>query len=1134
MSDSATAADPRHSAWVSANAGAGKTYTLANRVTRLLLDGAKPERILCLTFTKAAAAEMAERLFKQLGKWAMLPDAELTQSIAEIGAAPRDAEGLQHARQLFALALETPGGLKIQTIHSFCQQVLARFPLEAGVPPAFRVLDEQTARELIGQARMRVLERAGSGDEALASAVAHIVTETSEAKLLAILQAATGNGRRRFEDYIGKLSDDEAERAAAVRTAHGAPDATPQTIIATFCKDLRSEAAQLKSAAAWMAQGSKRDKERSDALGIAISLTDDAQYFAAMCDALLTKDRGPYKDLVTKKHAEKDTAQHAYVLSVEARLLEAVEQHKAARAASLAQAAILLAEAMLKEYGREKQLRGMLDYDDLILETLRLLNKPGAADWVLYKLDGGLEHILIDEAQDTSPEQWEIVRLLTGEFFAGEGVRGSERAPRTIFAVGDEKQSIFSFQGADPEQFARNQDVFSKRASDAGHTFRDVPLTVSRRSAPEILQFVDAVFASDEAREGLTTRGGAIHHEAFHTELRGRVELWPAIKPGDTPEPDPLRPIDAPSEASPVVQLAIRIADTIRQWTNGKTSLAGHTKPITPGDIMVLMPRREPFASEIIRQLKSRGIAVAGADRIKLPEQIAVMDLIALGRFVLLPEDDLNLAALLRSPLIDISETELFDLAHNRDGSLWSALQERAGETPFVFAHSFLHEMRARAEYAPPYEFYAHVLSAMGMRKRLLARLGTEANDSIDEFLSLALSYEALNTPSLEGFLHWVERGEVEIKRDMENARNEVRVMTVHGAKGLEADIVILPDTTATPGGSGAHGDLLYTEDGIIFPMNKADAPPAVQAAKDAADLDTAKEHRRLLYVALTRARERLYIAGFENKNGVRQGAWYPLLAAAAERIGTPMERGGETIHVVGSADTEAATQTKSGTSAATTIPIWATTAPKPERATHRLIRPSDAAGAEAPPIISPLQRNAARFRRGNLVHALLARLPDLAPAERRDAALRFLRARQMDEAEANALADETLAVLNDPAIAPAFAPGSRAEVPLVVLPLDPQKDARLSGRIDRIAVTDDAVWVIDFKTNRPPPARPEDVAPLYLTQMALYRHGLARVFPQKRIEAALIWTDGPHLMALPPDLLDAQMAQIRTRLAAT
>ena len=1122
LHDPLKAADPQRSAWVSANAGAGKTHTLANRVTRLLLDGARPERILCLTYTKAAAAEMQTRLFKRLGEWAMMDDAKLAASIAEIGAPALDSEGLKRARRLFALALETPGGLRIQTIHAFCQYLLARFPLEARVPPGFRVLEDQTARDMIADARARVLERAGSGDDKLAAAVAHLVTETSEFRLNQILDAALGNDRKKIERFFAELPDGEHALGDAMARAHGAtPRMSVDAIRKQFCELAEDEREELGRVASWLETGSAKDKEAAARLRKFLEAAPDDRY-GFVSRVVLTGEGERRKSLVTRKLSDSKPALAAYLDNLAGRFVETEHRCRAARAALLAGAALTLADAVREIYAAAKRSAGFLDYDDLIGATLDLLDKSDAAAWVLYKLDGGIDHVLIDEAQDTSPEQWQIVRKLTEESVSGSGARDLFDKPRTIFAVGDEKQSIFSFQGADPAAFETNRQYFAGRV---GAGFADVRLKESRRSAPEVLKFVDAVFSNPEARAGLTSGDQEVEHEVHRKQAVGYVEFWPTVKPLPGPEPDPWeKPVDLPSEHSPVVRLAIQIAQRIKAWIANGTTLPDHDHPIRPGDIMILMPRREPFASEIIRRLTQAGVPVAGADRIRLKTEIAVMDLMALGRFVLIPEDDLNLAALLRSPLIDVSEEELLDLCNSRTGALWRALQQRKDERPvFGFAAEFLSSMLDRADFSPPYEFFAAALLEKGVRSRLLARLGPEARDAIDEFLSLSLQYGAANTPSLEGFLHWMDRGDAEIKRDMEHGRDEVRVMTVHGAKGLEADIVILPDTTSVPDPPGRRGDLIYREDGIVYPIRKQDAAPLVQAAKDAAKADRLKEHRRLLYVALTRAKDRLYIAGFEGERGLNKDSWYKLAEAAAKSIGTAVRRGDEDVLAIGD-DREGAATLAKPTASKPQQPDWMRTVPRAASARPPIIRPSDDAGLFEPPSISPGgAAGADRFQRGLLVHTLLARLPEIARHLRKDIALQFLAARGVSTAESEEITRQTFDVLDHADFAAAFAPGSRAEVAIVA---DlPELDGRLNGRIDRLAVTDGHVLAVDFKTNRAPPKRVEDAPEAYVRQMALYRLALAKVFPGRTVSCALVWTDGPNLMALPDSLLDAHIA---------
>lgn len=1116
------AADPSHSVWVAANAGSGKTYTLAARVTRLLLAGAPPEKILCLTYTKAAAAEMAGRLFDQLGAWAMLPPAELRAKIIAIGGVAKTDEDLRRARRLFAQALETPGGLKIQTIHAFCQHVLMRFPLEAGLPASFTVLDDRTGQDLMAEARSRVFERAAISDPECSAAIAILVTQTSEDTMARLLDSALGTDRARIEKFCAQYG--VAARATKLEEAHGAhPGDSENSIIAECAGRIEVLREDWQAAAAWLNGGTKTDVERGGLISAALHSQNALARYDSLYQALLTQDGSVRKKLATKALSEA-APEKVDFLNREGETLRAYEDRKkAARAAHLAEALITVAEAVRRIYQAEKRARGALDYDDLIQRTLGLLQGDGAA-WVLYKLDEGIDHILIDEAQDTSAPQWDIVQCLTTEFFAGEGARDKGR---TLFAVGDEKQSIFSFQGADPKQFAARRAFFAVQAKDADCAFATVALPVSRRSAPEVLRFVDATFADPAARDGLTADGTAVAHTAFRADAKGRIEYWPVLTPAKSDPPDPwdLRPLDLASEGSPLVQLAEKIAGEIDGWLKSGTTLPGHDAPISPGDIMILLPRREPFASEIIRRLKERGVPVAGADRLKLADQIAVMDLIALGRFALTPDDDLTLAALLRSPLIGLSEDALFTLAHARAGRLWAALEDRRADDVYRDAYDFLAEIRKRVDSEPPFEFYARTLN--DKRQAMLERLGSEAADAIAEFLNLALAYERNAPPALEGFLHWFSRGGAEVKRDMDRGRGEVRVMTVHGAKGLEADIVFLPDTTQVP---TARGDsLLYTDCIPLFPTPEKTAPVSVLNAREARQNEGLRERRRLLYVALTRAKEKLIVCGFENKRGTAEASWNKLTEAAAKTLCSDTDG----ILSLGAAGTTATVTSVSAAipSASAPLPDWAHSVAPEEAPNPYLLRPSEVAGADEPPAKSPAGGAEAAKMRGTLAHALFAHLPEIAPAEREAAARRFLAARGFGGDDGEALIHQVQAVLNAPDFADAFAPGSRAEVALMAELPELAPNARIHGRIDRLAVSKTHVLIVDFKTNRRPPKSADKVSPLYTTQMALYRMAARKIFPGREVSCALIWTEGPVLMPLSNALLDGQVETIAAKL---
>jgi ATP-dependent helicase/nuclease subunit A len=1120
-----TASEPGRSAFVAASAGTGKTHVLTNRVLRLMLDGTPPRRILCLTFTKAAAAEMANRINHRLGEWAALTDSELRSALEELTGRRAEAEALGTARALFARVLDEPGGLRIKTIHSFCESLLARFPLEARVAPHAQVIDERTAAELLDQAREEVLSRAlREPDSALARALGTVTAQVGDRRFTELI-AELVQERRRFLRLSDRYPGIEALVAATYRRFGVGPEDTAESVLAAASAAGRFDGPGLKGAAEAMLQGSAVDKKHG---AVIIGWLDDpagrVDGFRDYLSVFFTKDGwgGGRKQLA---HAQtlKILGDAGAILAAEAERLERVrERLKAVTVAGASAALVRLGHALLETYEAIKRRRAVLDYDDLILIARDLLNERGAAAWVLYKLDGGIDHILIDEAQDTSPEQWQVIAALAEEFFAGAGAR---EELRTIFAVGDEKQSIFSFQGAEPAAFEDMRRHFERRVRAAAQDFENVELHLSYRSTPAVLRAVDQTFARTEASDGLTAEARPISHRAHREGHAGVVELWPTARPREAADRGewelPLHPHEAGSARA---QLAERIADQIDRWLKDGEVLEARGRPIRPGDIMVLVRRRDAFVDELLRRLKQRRVPVAGADRMVLTEQLAVMDLMALARFVLLPEDDLSLAEVLKSPLIGFDDDTLFTVAHGRGHkTLWQALKERCGQAPALrAAYDELSGLLAKADFMPPYEFFAEVLVVRRGRQRLLERLGLEANDPLDEFLNLALAYDRVHAPSLQGFIDWLEAGQAEVKRDMEQGQDQVRVMTVHGAKGLEAPIVILPDTCRVP---ATDPRLFWLEDGdepaFLWPPRVALDEDVCRAAREAARRRREQEHRRLLYVAMTRAEDRLYVAGWEGRNGRADGCWYDHIHQALSGMdGVATLADGELR--VDDRQTAEPQERRPGDSAVEPggpLPAWALSPPKPEPSPPRRLAPSRPEDAE-PAVRSPLgEDDGARFRRGLLIHRLLQSLPELPERRRAAACRRYLERRAPDlNAEARReIAAQTLAVLRDPAFAPLFGPGSRAEVPLA----GRVGDEVISGQVDRLAITDDAVLVVDYKSSRAPPEREAGVPTVYLRQMAAYRAILREIYPDRPVRCALLWTDGPRLMPLGDRLMD-------------
>ena len=1119
------ASDPAVSAWVGANAGSGKTHVLAQRVIRLLLDGVDPAKILCITFTKAAAANMANRVFDELRRWTALDDIALNAAIRRISNIEPDAARRTLARRLFAMALETPGGLKVQTIHAFCTRLLHHFPFEANVAARFDVLDEAAQAQLLGQISLGVLLDAALAPEGvLGQALATAIAAASDQTFKDVVGEAIRkrDAVRAWIDHGGSI---EAATDALCGILGVAANDTIERVESEMTEGPLFPASQWPSAAKALAQGGKSDQEQARRL-LAASAASGSERAAIYLQVFLTGKLEPRQQLLTRSIEICNPQLAERLCGERQRMLALVERRKALACRDRTAALITIADAVLTRYQAAKDRRGELDYDDLIEKGLVLLGGERSA-WVHYKLDQGIDHVLIDEAQDTSPKQWEIVRRLTSEFFAGAGARA---ITRTIFAVGDEKQSIFSFQGAAPREFEIMHRSFHGLAAAVEHEFRHVRFRHSFRSGPNVLGAVDEVFARPEAFAGLSADAVNTVHEPLPDAAPGVVEIWETIKPASKREIEAWdAPFDQLTETSPQVRLASKIARNVKLWMK---------QGARAGDVLVLVRQRGPLFEAIIRALKDLHVPVAGADRLVLTEHIAVMDLMVLADALLLPDDDLALATVLKSPLFDFDDQDLFEIAWKRRGSLCAALRAKAQDEP-RFADA-LAKLQRFGEWAQemPFAFYARVLGAEGGRKRFLARLGHEADDALDEFLNLALEYERRETPSLQGFIAWLRVAQTDVKRDMEITRDEVRVMTVHGAKGLEAPIVVLADSTAPPAGPPQRQPRLlslepatpHSPNCLVWAAAKAHDTAPLCAARERARREAEDEYRRLLYVAMTRAIDRLVICGAEVERGRPEGCWWNLVSAALKPVCVeePAADGEGQVwryrKTPVSADEVLAAWPASP--ATDPPPPWVYRNATPEPPPVRLLSPAAAYDetrpARAAPPGSRTERDKA-LARGRLVHRLLQALPDIPEAARSEAARRYLArsAAAFPAEEREVMLEQIRRLLDDPRFSALFLPGSRAEVPIVGR-LEGGRFA-VSGQVDRLAVTNDYVLIADYKTNRPAPSRLDP----YVAQLALYRAVLGRLYPGKRIRAALVWTDVPDLMEISDASLDAALAAI-------
>lgn len=1084
------AADPRGSTWLSANAGSGKTKVLIDRVARLLLSGVSPQHVLCLTYTKAAATEMQNRLFARLGAWAMMPEGDLRAALKDLDdMAELGTQTLAQARQLFARAIESPGGLRIQTIHSFCATLLRRFPLEAGVSPAFQEMDDRAAR-LMREAIIEDMAETTAPDVLREVAKYHTGSD-----FLGLMGAVAGHA----SGFIPALDEGKA------KALFGVPgNETDEGVVAQALLGIEAD---VIAALVPLLQGGKPTDQKIATKLAAIDVeTGSLDVLAQLEDIFLFGptakspfgakiDGIPTKDLRDSLPAALRAQLEAFMLRIEAARAPRIALQAAQKTAALHR----FASVFLPLYDRAKSARGLLDFDDLITRSIALLTDHSVAAWVLFRLDGGIDHILVDEAQDTSPKQWQVVEKLVAEFTAGQGA--ADRA-RSLFVVGDKKQSIYSFQGADVAVFDEKYRQFNNSFGNANLPFEKMELQYSFRSSPAILTVVDNVFGARFPR----AMGESVLHYAHKDTMPGRVDLWPLIA-----SPEKLGAIDPTDTAAQISAdsaarvLAEKVAETIRDILAAPTQIPTKdgVRAAHAGDILILVRRRSDIFHHIIRACKKLNLPIAGADRLRLGGEMAVRDITALLHVLATPEDDLSLAAALRSPLLGLTEGQLFDLAHGRKGYLWESLRNSPRHPE---ALAMLTDLRDSADYLRPYDLIERILTRHNGRHRLIAQLGAEAEEGIDEMLSQAMGYEQGEIPSLTGFLLWLDADDVMIKRQVDSAGQQIRVMTVHGAKGLEAPIVILPDTADRK--PNDRSEIVTLDTGALaWRVNANGIPPIMAQArvrKAAADED---EDLRLLYVALTRAQSWLIVAAAGKADNPQ--SWYQLVKSGMQAAGAVAGDGGLQRYAFGdwpAAGGAAQPPAPNDANATLTLPNWAlaraVAVPRPVQP----FAPSRLSGAKT--IGGDTEGDIGALAYGTAVHLLLENLPNIAQAGWAEFA-----ARQC--AAFPAALDEAAQVLTKPDLAYIFQ-GNLAEVPITA----PLEKGQMLGVLDHLIVTDTQILAVDFKTNTAVPDDPADVPAGLLAQMGAYLAALEQIYPARQIDMAILWTKTATLMRLDHDMM--------------
>lgn len=1155
-----TASNPIHNVWVGASAGTGKTKVLTDRVLRLLLppregkaDGVDPSRILCITFTKAGAGEMIARIMSILSTWAVCPQSDLEEKLSALLGHQATLKQLDAARRLFASVVDKPEGLTITTIHAFCQSLLGRFPLEAGLSPHFNLIDDAQAKALIRDARDGLIRniRAGNTDSDLAQAFERLATWKNGESINQLIQIII-NDQEKFASLYEQYGSIETIIHSIYQKLDLKAGTTRQSILDDFFGDDPYPKHKIAELAEALSHGAKGNQEKAVNLQkfIALSAIDKTQNYDVYRNYFLKKDGDLYAPKEVTKNALIFNPDAWNLFVEEAKRIQYCDDRLNALAVAEATATILtVAYAVLDRYTSLKNTQSVLDYNDLILKARDLLYSRTESgrmmtDWVLYKIDGGIDHILVDEAQDTNPIQWQIIEKIADEFFSGMSAR-EHNPERSVFVVGDEKQSIFRFQGAQPEIFDTVKHRLKTQVDNAQRSWQDLPMGTSFRSVGAILNLVDAVFNNDHLKQAVVQdTSHAVAHEAFRYGQSGRIELWPPYTTPNRAKREPwtlpLVPIETQSGQS---ALAARIAQTIKDWVTNGELLKAKGRPVRYGDIMILLQRRNAFVDHLITEMKKLDVPVSGVDRMVVSDQIAVQDLIAALSFALMPDDDLTLACLLKSPLIGWDDAAIEAYAYNRHPhSLWQQIKSDGKETKVIEWLNGLIESTANQSV---FDALNSLLVTPTPNdnltgwQALISRLGRECVDAVEEVLNMAQNYDLqYGSCGVQGFLHYIESDRRELKRELESEGDQVRIMTVHASKGLQAPIVILPDLAHVPSkGGNREGGFYWTDDGLpLWAKQSGDHCDLYQSLCDAKRIEDMREYNRLLYVALTRAEDRLILCTHVAKN-MSEESWYSsvkigLTALPAEFL-TESEWPHDDHYMMTDgahcliyetpqlANIDHKEQSQDHDKKTLPLPTWALQTVRDEQVPSKTLAPSKLDDDTALPVRSPLsgKDDTYRFRRGLLTHSLLQYLPDIALEKREETGKIYLsnKGQEVSPLIRDEILKESLAILNGPEFAPFFAEGSQAEVPVTgaVTNTETGKTDIISGQIDRLLVTDDTVWIVDFKSNRPPPAEASGVPAIYKQQLAAYKALMGQIYPDHTIRTALLWTDGPHIMEI-------------------
>ncbi|WP_264730644.1 UvrD-helicase domain-containing protein [Wolbachia endosymbiont (group B) of Episyrphus balteatus] len=1082
--------NPNFSVWVSASAGTGKTKILIDRVLRLLLENKR--NILCLTFTNAAANEMEDRIYSTLSKWAICPEGILVTDLEQLAqcVTRENKDYLTRARRLFS-ELENIG-LNIQTIHAFCYKLISSFPTEAGIAPNCTLSECKELHSIVFEKTLH--------NETVQDDINIIAAEIDENKLsdllytLCIKRSALENNLGYIKDKLSapdKIHDLQSEtieqikRLAKILSEGSKRDQSYSAILYDWCNSTKSSVPNVVIPVLDTGIQKKRNMDPS------VKHWDDnkIENLAKVFLKSESYEKKSISSIITKGALEKFEDVEQMIESIQNALFTHVKDINSYQIFARTSSLLSIFKVYVDLYNSEKSKNALLDYDDIINLATNLLSNPGYKDWILFNLDQKIDHILVDEAQDNSISQWKIITNLCNEFFTG----GDEK--RTLFVVGDVKQSIYRFQGANPHLFNYMQQYFHTKTG--GRDWVSCQLEKSFRSTPEVLMLVDRIF--NNFREEISFNDNKIKHIPYRENDQGYIEIWPLLPRYKEEEQQALQ-IHLIQRKDYVVTdrlLAQAIAQRIHNWLNEGRILVAKDRHIEPRDIMILVRQRNVLVDYIISELKKVNVPVIGRDYFRIMDYIAVQDLIALAEFLLLQANDLALANVLKSPLFNFTEDDLFNIAYDRkEQSLWEKLQDYQ-----EIISNELNYLINLSQTESPLTLFTHILRTG--KKKFAARLGLECFEILDEFMNLVLQFEH---PSLQAFVQWIKENNPEIKNDMQSELNAVRIMTIHKSKGLQAPIVFLVDTNTVPRNSE---NILFDATEAPFWCGKNSNAYCNQVKREK-KLEDYNEYLRLLYVALTRAEDELYILG---KEPVQKGSWYDLVI----QYGALYERKKLYLQPIFKEKVEVLCMNANYPSIYKKrdyfdVPVISPPSNLSMSLQHVTLEPG-----EKKPVSSTgmTDENAGMtkrsigttdsYARGLIIHSILQYMPKIEKDRRKNWVRKYLdsinTSEDKDEIYSKILTfNEKYDYL--------FDLEGKSEIPL---------SGTIDGkpvlvRLDRLCITEDKAIIIDYKSHH-------NVSISSLNeikkQMLIYKTLVQEVYPDKQVECVVIWMEDLTLQSL-------------------